>query len=158
MAGGAADASAFDGRSLVPLLAGQADAVRTPETATGFEVSGNAALFKGSYKLVRNLKPYGDGVWRLYDIATDPGETRDLSRSDPAKFKEMMAEYRAYAKRNGVLEMPEGYDSTVQIGKNTVRKMAARYWHVLLGAGVIVIAMLYGAYRLLRRKGRARPA
>jgi len=158
MAGGAPDASAFDGRSLVPLLAGQADAVRTPETATGFEVSGNAALFKGSYKLVRNLKPYGDGVWRLYDIATDPGETRDLSRSDPAKFKEMMAEYRAYAKRNGVLEMPEGYDSTVQIGKNTVRKMAARYWHVLLGAGVIVIAMLYGAYRLLRRKGRARPA
>ena len=158
MAGGAADASAFDGRSLVPLLAGQADAVRTPETATGFEVSGNAALFKGSYKLVRNLKPYGDGVGRLYDIATDPGETRDLSRSDPAKFKEMMAEYRAYAKRNGVLEMPEGYDSTVQIDKNTVRKMAARYWHVLLGAGVIVIAMLYGAYRLLRRKGRARPA
>ena len=158
MAGGAADASAFDGRSLVPLLAGQADAVRTPETATGFEVSGNAALFKGSYKLVRNLKPYGDGVWRLYDIATDPGETRDLSRSDPAKFKEMMAEYRAYAKRNAVLEMPEGYDSTVQIGKNTVRKMAARYWYVLLGAGLLVIAMLYGAHRLLRRKGRARPA
>ena len=158
MAGGAADASAFDGRSLVPLLAGQADAVRTPETATGFEVSGNSALFKGSYKLVRNLKPYGDGIWRLYDIASDPGETRDLSQSDPAKFKEMMAEYRAYAKRNGVLEMPEGYDSTVQIGKNTVRKMAARYWYVLLGAGLVVIAMLYGAYRLLRRKGRARPA
>ncbi|MFZ5664949.1 MAG: arylsulfatase [Pseudomonadota bacterium] len=158
MAGGAADASAFDGRSLVPLLAGQADAVRTPETATGFEASGNSALFKGSYKLVRNLKPYGDGIWRLYDIASDPGETRDLSQSDPAKFKEMMAEYRAYAKRNGVLEMPEGYDSTVQIGKNTVRKMAARYWYVLLGAGVVVIAMLYGAYRLLRRKGRARPA
>jgi arylsulfatase A-like enzyme len=158
MAGGTPDANAFDGRSLVPLLAGQADAVRTPETATGFEVSGNAALFKGSYKLVRNLKPYGDGIWRLYDIASDPGETRDLSQSDPAKFKEMMAEYRAYVKRNGVLEMPEGYDSTVQIGKNTVRKMASRYWYVLLGAGVIVIAMLYGAYRLLRRKGRARPA
>lgn len=158
MAGGAADASAFDGRSLVPLLAGQADAVRTAETATGFEVSGNAALFKGSYKLVRNLKPYGDGVWRLYDIATDPGETRDLRQSDPVKFQEMMAEYRAYAKRNGVLEMPEGYDSTVQIGKNTVRKMAARYWYVLLGAGVLVVGLLYGAYRLLRRKGRTRPA
>ena len=158
MAGGTPDANAFDGRSLVPLLAGQADAVRTPETATGFEVSGNAALFKGSYKLVRNLKPYGDGIWRLYDIASDPGETRDLSQSDPAKFKEMMAEYRAYAKRNGVLEMPEGYDSTVQIGKNTVRKMASRYWYVLLGAGVLVIAMLYGAYLLLRLKGLARPA
>jgi arylsulfatase/uncharacterized sulfatase len=158
MAGGAPDASAFDGRSLVPLLAGQADAVRTPETATGFEVSGNAALFKGSYKLVRNLKPYGDGIWRLYDIGSDPGETRDLSKSDPAKFNEMMAEYRVYAKRNGVLEMPDGYDSTMQIGKNTVRKMAARYWYVLLGAGVLMLVLLYGGYRLLRRKGRARPA
>lgn len=158
MAGGAPDARAFDGRSLVPLLTGQSNAVRSPETATGFEVSGNAALFKGSYKLVRNLKPYGDGVWRLYDMASDPGETRDLSRSDPAKFREMMAEYRAYAKRNGVLEMPEGYDSTVEIGKNTVRKMAARYWYVLLGAGVLVVGLLYGAFRLVRRIVRARPA
>lgn len=158
MAGGTPDAKAFDGRSLVPLLTGQSDAVRSPETATGFEVSGNAALFKGSYKLVRNLKPYGDGVWRLYDIASDPGETRDLSQSDPAKFREMMAEYRAYAKRNGVLEMPEGYDSTVEIGKNTVRKMAARYWYVLLGAGAVLVALLYGVYRLVRRIGRVRQA
>lgn len=158
MAGGTPDAKAFDGRSLVPLLTGQSDAVRSPETATGFEVSGNAALFKGSYKLVRNLKPYGDGVWRLYDMASDPGETRDLSQSDPAKFREMMAEYRAYAKRNGVLEMPEGYDSTVEIGKNTVRKMAARYWYVLLGAGAVLVALLYGVYRLVRRIGRVRQA
>ncbi len=158
MAGGTPDPEAFDGRSLVPLLTGQSDAVRSPEVATGFEVSGNAALFKGSYKLVRNLKPYGDGIWRLYDIAADPGETRDLRQSNPAKFKELMADYRAYAKRNGVLEMPEGYDSTVQIGKNTIRKMAARYWYVLMGVGVLVIALLYGGYRLLRRMGRARPA
>ena len=157
-AGGIPDPNAFDGRSLVPLLAGESDAVRSPETATGFEVSGNAALFKGSYKLVRNLKPYGDGIWRLYDIAIDPGETRDISKRDPAKFREMMAEYRAYAKRNGVLEMPDGYDSTVQIGKNTVRKMAARYWYVLLGAGAVVLVLLYGAYRLVRRTMRARPA
>lgn len=158
MAGGMPDADAFDGRSLVPLLTGQSDAVRTPDTATGFEVSGNAALFKGSYKLVRNLKPYGDGVWRLYDIATDPGETRDLRRSDPAKFKEMMAEYRAYAKRNGVLDMPDGYDSTIEIGKNTVRKMAARYWYILLGAGLLALALLYGFYRLMRAIVRPRPA
>lgn len=158
MAGGTPDPAAFDGRSLLPLLTGQSDAVRTPETATGFEVSGNAALFKGSYKLVRNLKPYGDGIWRLFDIANDPGETRDLRTIEPAKFREMMAEYRAYAKRNGVLEMPQGYDSTVQIGKNTVRKMAARYWYILLGAGIVVLAALFGLFRLGRRMLRRPPA
>ena len=158
LAGGPVDAKAFDGRSLVPLLTGASDSVRSPEVATGFEVSGNAALFKGSYKLVRNLKPYGDGIWRLYDIATDPGETRDLSKAEPAKFREMMDEYRAYAKRNGVLEMPEGYDSTVQIGRNTIRKMAARYWWVLMGAGLFGLAVFYGLYRLVRRAMRPRAA
>lgn len=158
MAGGAVDDDAFDGRSLLPVLAGQADAVRSPEVATGFEVSGNAAVFKGSYKLVRNLKPYGDGVWRLYDLAQDPGETRDLRNSDPAKFKEMMAEYREYARRNGVLEMPAGYDSNAQIASNTVRRMAARYWYVLVTAGVVGLVLVFGLYRLGRRALRKRPA
>lgn len=132
--------------------------MRSPQVATGFEVSGNAALFKGSYKLVRNLKPYGDGIWRLYDIATDPGETRDLSKSDPAKFREMMAEYRAYARRNGVLEMPEGYDSNAQIARNTIGRMAARYWYVLLLAASMGLGLIYGLYRLARSASGMRRA
>lgn len=158
MAGGTADADAFDGRSLLPVLTGEAESVRSPQVATGFEVSGNAALFKGSYKLVRNLKPYGDGIWRLYDIATDPGETRDLSKSDPAKFREMMAEYRAYARRNGVLEMPEGYDSNAQIARNTIGRMAARYWYVLLLAASMGLGLIYGLYRLARSASGMRRA
>lgn len=152
LAGGSADAKAFDGMSLVPLLDGTSEAVRSAEVATGFEVSGNAALFKGSYKLVRNLAPYGDGVWRLFDIAVDPGETRDLSKAQPEKFREMMAEYRTYAQRNGVLEMPDGYDSTVQIGKNTLRKLAARYASVLAAAGAVLLVLLYVLVRRIRRR------
>lgn len=158
MAGGSADAGAFDGTSLVPLLSGKSEEVRSADVAVGFEVSGNAALFKGSYKLVRNLKPYGDGQWRLFDIGSDPGEARDLSKADPAKFKEMMVDYRAYAKRNGVLEMPEGYDSTVEIGKNTLKKMAAHYWWMLVGFGLVIVLGLYGVVRLIRRRGHPRTA
>lgn len=158
MAGGSADAEAFDGASLVPLLTGEAAAVRAADVPVGFEVSGNAALFKGSHKLVRNLKPYGDGEWRLFDIASDPGETRDLSKTDPAKFRELMADYRAYAERNGVLEMPDGYDSTQQIGINTLKKMAGHYWWVLAGLAVLLIAAVYGIVRLLRRRGQPRAA
>lgn len=158
LAGGTASADAFDGASLVPLLSGESDTVRPAEVPVGFEVSGNAALFKGAYKLVRNLKPYGDGRWRLFDIASDPGETRDLSKAEPAKFAELMADYRAYAKRNGVLEMPEGYDSTQQIGINTLKKMAVHYWWVLVGLGLVLVALLYGVLRWVRGRGRARPA
>lgn len=124
----------------------------------GFEVSGNAALFKGSHKLVRNLKPYGDGEWRLFDIASDPGETRDLSKASPAKFRELMADYRAYARRNGVLEMPEGYDSTKQIGLNTLKKMAGHYWWMLAGLGALVVLGIYGVVRLAKRKAVVRSA
>lgn len=154
MAGGRARPSDFDGASLVPLLTGNAEAARSPETAVGFEVSGNAALFKGSYKLVRNLKPYGDGQWRMFDIAADPGETRDLASAQPDKFAELMADYRSYAKRNGVLEMPAGYDSTRQIGINTLRKMAGHYWWVLVGAGMVMLLLVYGVARMLVRRRR----
>ncbi|MFN3474982.1 MAG: arylsulfatase [Blastomonas sp.] len=158
MAGGSAQADAFDGASLVPLLTGQAAAVRSADVPVGFEVSGNAALFKGSHKLVRNLKPYGDGEWRLFDIASDPGETRDLSKASPAKFRELMADYRAYARRNGVLEMPEGYDSTKQIGLNTLKKMAGHYWWMLAGLGALVVLGIYGVVRLAKRKAVVRSA
>ena len=77
MAGSKPTPAEFDGTSLVPLLTGQTDTVRSPEMAVGFEVSGNAALFKGSYKLVRNLKPYGDGQWRMFDIS---GRSRGNAR------------------------------------------------------------------------------
>lgn len=158
MAGGSADADAFDGTSLLPLLTGTADAVRPADVPVGFEVSGNAALFKGSYKLVRNLKPYGDGAWRLFDISSDPGETRDLSKADPAKFRELMTDYRAYARRNGVLEMPDGYDSTQQIGINTLKKMAGHYWWVLVGLALAIMLGVYALIRLLRRRKRVRAA
>src|SRR3546814_4821307 len=67
------------GRSLVPMLEGAADGVHG-DAPLGYELAGNAALFRGDFKLVRNLPPIGDGGWRPYDIRTDPGETRDLDR------------------------------------------------------------------------------
>lgn len=158
MAGSVPSPADFDGASLVPLLTGQSDAVRSPETPVGFEVSGNAALFKGSYKLVRNLKPYGDGEWRLFDIANDPGETRDVKSEQPEKFTELMADYRSYAKRNGVLEMPAGYDSTQQIGINTLKRMAGHYWWVLAGAGILGLGLVYGLVQLFTRRSRRRAA
>src|SRR3546814_14163539 len=57
------------GRSLVPMLEGAADGVHG-DAPLGYELAGNAALFRGDFKLVRNLPPIGDGGWRLYDLRT----------------------------------------------------------------------------------------
>src|SRR3546814_7299096 len=68
------------------MLKGAADSVHG-DTPLGYELSGNAALFRGNYKLVRNLPPTGNGRWRLFDIVADPGETRDLAAAMPDRFR-----------------------------------------------------------------------
>ncbi|MEY3635347.1 MAG: hypothetical protein RLZZ61_1757 [Pseudomonadota bacterium] len=111
------------GVDLTPMLTGAALSVHSADKPLGYELSGNAVLFKGNYKLVKNLPPYGDGRWRLYNISADPGETVDLSGSDPARFTAMQKDYVAFAKVNKVLPMPEGYTAPKQIFANAMRTL-----------------------------------
>jgi arylsulfatase A-like enzyme len=149
----AADGSVpMTGRSLLPLLRGETDAVYGADTPVGVEVSGQAALFKGDYKVVRNNPPYGDGVWRLYDRARDPGETRDLEPERQDLFAELMRDYQAYAKAMGVLEMPKGYDIYNQIAVNTTHNQIRYYWWVLLLIAVgLGSAVVWVCRRIIRR-------
>ncbi|WP_332852179.1 arylsulfatase [Duganella sp. S19_KUP01_CR8] len=105
---------ALQGSSLMPVLQGRAVRAHGEDQAIGYELSGNAALFKGDYKLLKNMPPVGDNQWHLYDIASDPGEVRDLRDSEPQRFAAMQRDYEEYARKNGVLPMPEGYDYKVQ--------------------------------------------
>ncbi len=143
------------GRSLLPMLGGAPGSVHG-DSPLGYELSGNAALFRGDYKLVRNLAPTGDGNWRLYNLRLDPGETRDLSAAEPERFAAMTADYRAYAKANGVLEMPAGYTADDQINQyaweQQGRKRAIRAGLWLGGALVLLSALVWG----WRRRRRAR--
>lgn len=145
------------GRSLVPMLGGAAGSVHGDDPL-GYELSGNSALFRGDYKLVRNLAPTGDGKWRLYDLKDDPGETKDLSAAEPARFDAMMADYRAYAKANGVLDMPAGYTADAQINQyaweqqGKKRAIKAGLW---LGGGIAALTALIWGWRRRRRARRA---
>jgi arylsulfatase A-like enzyme len=145
---------AVTGRSLVPMLKGAPGSVHG-DAPLGYELSGNAALFRGDYKLVRNLAPTGDGRWRLYDLKTDPGETRDLAGAMPDRFAAMMADYRAYAKANGVLEMPAGYTADEQINRYAFAQQGKpRLIRLGLWVGGIVVLVAGLVWGLRRRRRR----
>ncbi len=151
---GAAPANSVQitGASMSGVLSGASVQMRDPETPVGIEVSGNSALFRGDYKLVRNTPRYGDNVWRLYNISTDPGETHDLAREQPLLFASMQGDYSAYARANGVVDMPRGYDAQHQAAHNALMAQIGYYWWVL---GIAVLALI-GAFWFGARAWMAR--
>ena len=142
------------GRSLLPVLSNPALRVRTDDEPVGYELAGNKALFKGDLKLVLNTAPIGDGQWHLYDLRTDPGETKDLRQQRPQEFAAMQADYAAWATAQGVLPMPEGYNPVRQVMINTV----FNYWiPAYRNSTIIALAGMVGAgWFLIARRRRAR--
>ncbi|WP_339743711.1 arylsulfatase [uncultured Maricaulis sp.] len=151
LAGLSSVTSDVTGRSLRSVVTGRADAAYAPGDAVGFEVSGNSALFRGDFKLVRNMPPWGDGSWQLFDLAIDPGETFDLAAQEPDLTAAMLDDYAAYAAANGVLDLPEGYDVHDQISINaTMRQLEFYGWQLALVVLLILGLAGFGLYRLVR--------
>jgi len=149
-AGVAYDASSLYGRSILPVLTGAADETRGPEDSFGVEVSGNAALYRGNWKLVRTALPRGDFTWRLFDLSVDPGETTDLSGENPELFAEMRAEYEAYAAKSGVLDLaPEDY-AEAQLFSNLLKRVIGMYWPYLAGLVLVLVVGVVALVRLAR--------
>ena len=63
------------GRSLVPYLSGDTDAVHDAETGTGWELFGRRAIRQGDWKALYLPAPYGPGTWQLYDLSGDPAKS-----------------------------------------------------------------------------------
>lgn len=141
-AGVAFDADAFFGRSAFPVLAKQAAHSRPDNEGFGFEVSGNAALYRAHWKITRLAPPLGDASWRLYDLSADPGETRDLSAEMPDLFASMLAEYRSYSQKVGVIELGPDDSAFKKLFKNVVTKALHKYWPHALGLLLALIAIL----------------
>lgn len=152
------DAKPMTGRTLLPVLTGESESAYAPQDVRAIEVSGNSALYKGDYKITRSVRPRGDGKWRLFNLATDPGETTDLSETDAAVFADMMAEWDAYTQRMGVLEMPEGYSSIQAILSNTRARIFENYpwlYAVLAAAALGLGWIVWIIVRAVTRRGKA---
>lgn len=143
------DVEPMVGKSLMPVLLGKARTVRGEREVLGYELSGNAAIFKGDLKLVVNLPPVGDGNWHLYDMVKDPGETNDLYAQLPEVAIGMSRDFDRYAAANGVLAMPKDYNPQRQVLINSFYN----YWWPTYGvAFVVLVAVLlgFGGYRGVR--------
>lgn len=144
------DAGALYGKSIQPVLSGLTTETRGANESFGGEVSGNASLHRGNWKLVRTALPRGDFTWRLYDLSVDPGETTDLSGQNPDLLAEMRAEYEGYAAETGVLELgPEDY-AEAQVFTNLLEKVIPKYWPYLVGIVLVLLGSLYAMFHLVR--------
>ena len=87
------------GKSWLDWLSDPATRVYGPNDGFGGELFGSRVWRQGDWKLT----DIGDGVWRLFDIARDPGETRDLSLAEPARRDQYIAAWDNYARGVGVV-------------------------------------------------------
>lgn len=148
-----ADGQTMTGKSLLPALTQGAAPLYSSDEVVGYEFSGNSALYRGDYKLVRNQPPAGDRQWRLYNMDEDPGETIDLRERMPDRYQGMLAQYEAYATDNGVMPMPENYSVVKQVMINTVVFFYLPKLLPYFGLVLVLTAALY-FYRRRRRGNR----
>ncbi|MEO1043047.1 MAG: arylsulfatase [Pseudomonadota bacterium] len=140
------------GRSLSPILLGVDDRVYGDLDAVGLELAGNAALFRGPYKIVRNQPPGSDGEWRLFNIDEDPGETRDLSFAKPVLFQDMLSDYGVYARKMSVRALPEGYDPNEAAVARAVPRIMQALWWIPVLALVLIVAVAAALWWFVLRR------
>tara|TARA_B100001027_G_scaffold140930_1_gene98008 strand:+ start:22 stop:594 length:573 start_codon:yes stop_codon:yes gene_type:complete len=139
------------GKSLVNSLAGADKKNYSNSETIGLEVTGNSALFKGDFKIVRNRPPNGQNKWELYNLANDPGETLNLADSMPKKLNELIKDYDVYVEENGVIDLPLEYEWAKEMTTNTFKRnyLPLIYKALFIAALVIVIIIFL---RVRRKK------
>lgn len=116
-----------EGISLIPALRGEAEL--PGDRLLYWERQGNEAVRKGDWKLVRpynNGLPNGNpdglgprsGQWELYNLANDPGETRDLSNLHPERVASLQTAFENWADRVGVIPR----EQVAQMIRERIRK------------------------------------
>ena len=93
----------LDGFSLIPYLTGKQDRIHSQGRSMGWELFGRAAFRRGKWKITWIEQPFGASAFELFDIESDPGETRDVRATFPDVYKDMVAGFDEYARTNGVI-------------------------------------------------------
>lgn len=94
---GAAAPPRLDGRNLVPYMAGETRGDVHEELfwnwLEGPSPRRMQAIRRGPWRLVRVRQ---EDPWKLYDLAADPGETRNLAEEHPGRVRELAGRFDAW--------------------------------------------------------------
>lgn len=99
------------GKSLLPVLNGNAQEVHADGGGMGWELFERKAYIKGKWKILRLPAPFSTGEWQLFDLEKDPGESNDLSQQFPAIRDSLINDWLQYAKENDVFDHRGHYDT-----------------------------------------------
>lgn len=83
------------GRSMMSLWQGR----REEERTVCWEHIGNRAVRQGRWKLVRDVE---DSSWALYDMRSDPAESKDLAARHPQRVRQLLEIYENWARTHRV--------------------------------------------------------
>jgi len=89
----------MDGVSLTDWLTGKREHAHKIDKAHCWELYGRRAVLKDKWKAEFYDKPYGKGVWELYNLKEDPSQLIDLASSEPGTLGELKADWDEYASR-----------------------------------------------------------
>ncbi|MEH6516345.1 MAG: arylsulfatase [Halioglobus sp.] len=93
----------FHGASLLNLLNNSSMPPHDESYAFGWELFGHKAIRKGKWKLLSLAGERDGDSWQLFDIESDPGESKNLATQEPEKLAEMQAEWGRYVLRNNII-------------------------------------------------------
>jgi len=86
----------LDGVSLLPVILGSSPDERPGAAPLPFLSGKAAALHQGSLKAIR---PGKEGEWELYDLAQDPGESKNLATERPEQLAELTSRFAQWMSR-----------------------------------------------------------
>ncbi len=131
------------GKSLLPHIHDSSIPVYNENEGVGLEVANSAAYYLGDFKIVKNNIPLGDNKWYMYNLKSDPGETKDIAKTFPEKFNELINAYDKYAKSVGVIEMEEGYSAEGEVGRKSILKILSNNTVYILGIPILIIGLFW---------------
>ncbi len=91
------------GKSWLPMLSGKSESPRTDQDYIAWEIFGNRALIQGAWKIRWEYKSLGKEEWELFNLASDPGERKDLAKEQPEKLNALLKLWDKYVKENNVI-------------------------------------------------------
>ena len=98
-----------EGRSLANFLYKNETPVHGPDDVTALEILDRRSVRKGDWKIVWSNPPWGEKGWELFNVVDDPAEAHNLAVSNPEKLEELLALWRDYVERDGLILLDDYY-------------------------------------------------